>query len=96
MSMEQPQVANATPILQTLQIHKLHWKISREIVPHIEFFKPSRGKQPYFPQCYRNDKDPFFCGHKNENLDENTRAYCQKVFDDKETEEQLRWPLCEN
>ena len=42
--------------------------------PYIEVFKMFHDKEPYFTLYCINDKDPLVCGHKAENLDENTRS----------------------
>ena len=96
ISVEPPEVANAPPLPERLQMHKFYRKINTEKVPYIELFSLFDNKIPNFTQYCKNDKDPLVCGHKVQNLDEHICAPFHKVYGDKEIEECLCCPLCKN
>lgn len=66
--MEPPEVANATRILETLQIYQLNKRIRAEKVLYREFFKLSHYKVSHFTQYDRIKKDALVRGHKVKNL----------------------------
>ena len=69
---EDKKMANAPPrsprIPETLQVHKLVRKITKDNVPFIEFFKLSRDDTPAYTQYYRSKKDPQVCRHPDKDL----------------------------
>ena len=76
MSEEPAEVANATPITETLQVHKIVRERTKDYVPFITFFKLSRDDTPAYTQYYRSKKDPQVCRHPDKDVDDNTCVYC--------------------
>lgn len=87
-------IHDAPKIPDTLKVHMVRRKFNLHGVPLIEYYKLSNDETPFFTQFYGNKLD--ICGHRKEEIDENTCAHCSQKYGDNELKEWLQCPICKN
>ena len=90
---EPDEIKFAPKIPETLQVHKIIRRISKEKIPYLEFYKLASDQEPFFTQYYRKDGDPVVCGHGDNDSDENHCGLCGKEH--LGISEWLKCPVCQ-
>ena len=82
-------IKEVTPIAETLRTHKVERNFSKQGVPYNKFYYISNDEEAHFKQWYGRA-----CGHAENDVDDNTCAFCLKSYQKNETLEWIQCTIC--